>query len=121
VAFQILIADDEAELRELFAKELQPQFRILTATNGREALALLRSAPGIQLLITDIRMLEMNGFELVEEALIWDPELKVVFITGYRDEIPPTPLLRAREIRTLRKPFEISQLVKLVEDMLSRP
>ena len=118
---QILIAEDEATLWVVIAEELRTHFNVMCASNGREALALLRVTASVQLLLLDIRMPEMNGFELAEKALRLDPELKIVFMTGYADEMPPTPLLRAREIRILRKPFELAELKSLVEEMLARP
>lgn len=118
---RILIADDEAGLREVFSEALEPHYAVVTAANGVDALKILRSTPGIQLLLSDIRMPELNGFKLAEEALIWNPDLKIILMTGYTAEVPPASLLKAREIRTLRKPFGLASLRNLVEEMLSRP
>lgn len=121
MTFQILVAEDEAALRDIFVAELESQYRVTTAANGREALEILRGTPDIRLLLSDIRMPEMNGFELAEEALRRDPELKVLFISAFSDEMPPASVLKAREIRILRKPFGMSKMLELVDEMMSRP
>jgi DNA-binding NtrC family response regulator len=118
----IMIADDEAQLRELLAGVLAEQgLRSLQAADGHEALALLKTNPAVQFLLSDVKMPGMNGYELVEQALVFRPELKVLMMTGYVTDLPTPEALRAREIRTLTKPFEPERLVELVFEMLSRP
>ena len=92
----------------------------LQAGDGHAALAQLRLHPEIQLLLSDVKMPGMTGYALVEEALTFRPELKVLMMTAYATDLPTPQALRAREIRTLTKPFEPAKMVELVFDMLSR-
>lgn len=118
----ILIAEDESQLRELLAERLEKSgIRALTAADGVEALAALQDNPSVPLLLSDIRMPNMNGHELVAAALKLRPELKVLLMTAYVTEMPEESGLKAREIRTLVKPFDPDRMVGLVLDMLSRP
>jgi CheY-like chemotaxis protein len=117
----ILIAEDEPELRAVFRDGLSPHYTVLTAAHGHEALKLLQENPEIALLLSDVRMPGMTGFELAELALSLNAELKVLFISAFQDEVPPVSLLRARAVRTLHKPFGLARLVSLVEEMLARP
>jgi len=119
---RILVVEDEEGLRSLMAETLlERQFQVITAADGVEALELLDRYPGIQLIFSDVLMPRMGGYELVEQALRGRPELKVVMVTAYATELPPPALLRAREIRTLHKPFDLDRLSSLANEMLSRP
>lgn len=118
----VLIADDEDSLRhalaELFAAH---RIKVAEAVDGIEALEQLQRLTSIQFLLSDIRMPRMDGFELVQEALKLNPELKVLMMTAYADEQPGHAALKAREIRTLVKPFDPLRLVSTVLEMLAHP
>ncbi len=119
---QIILAEDEAPLRLLLTEMLTAAgLTVRTAADGIEALALVEKHPNISLLLTDVKMPRMDGYALAEAALELRPELKVVMMTAYVQDHPPTALLKAREIRVLVKPFDPDRLVALVEGMLSRP
>ena len=119
---QVLIAEDETQLRELLAQALEDRnLRVAQAADGVEALDVLEKRSSIQLLLSDIRMPRMDGYDLVEKALEVSPELKVLMMTAYAEDHPPTAALRAREIRTLQKPFDAERLCDLVHEMLARP
>jgi len=119
---QVLIAEDETQLRELLAQALEDRnLRVVQAADGVEALDVLEKRSSIQLLLSDIRMPRMDGYDLVEKALVVSPELKILMMTAYAEDHPPTAALRAREIRTLQKPFDAERLCDLVHEMLARP
>jgi two-component system cell cycle response regulator CpdR len=119
---QILVAEDEGALRALIAEMLTDrELRVTQASDGVQALEILKENPGISLLLSDVKMPRMDGYELAEESLSLFPELKVLMMTAYAQDHPPPPLLRAREIRTLVKPVDLDRLCDLVCDMLSRP
>jgi len=120
---QVLIADDENLLRSLLLEKLQTEdIRAAGAENGAEALDILQTNPGVAVLLTDVRMPRMGGYELVGEALKIRPELKILMMTGYAlDQAPPEWALHAREFRMFRKPFDLDRLTDLLREMLSRP
>lgn len=119
---QVIVAEDENQLRSLIAELLTSKgLKVCQAADGVEALALLKQHPGAALLLSDIRMPNMNGYELVEQSLKLRPELKVLMMTAYPSDQPPPAALKAREIRTLVKPFDPDRMCDLVVDMLARP
>ena len=93
----------------------------MQAVDGLQAAQMLKDNIGISLLLSDVIMPRMNGYALVEEALMHNSELKVLMMTGYPGELPPPAILKAREIRTLAKPFDFDRICDQVLDMLSRP
>ena len=117
---QVLIAEDEAMLRVIAVEMLEDAgFTVFQACDGVEALAVLKANPGIQVLVSDIKMPRMDGYALAEASIGLRPELKILLMTGYTQE-PPTALLKAREIKTLHKPFNLERLTELVGEMLAR-
>jgi DNA-binding NtrC family response regulator len=120
-AVQIIVAEDEAPLREIISEVLTEKgFGVIEAADGAKALRLVQDNPGASLLLSDIWMPHMNGYELVEAALKSNPELKVVMMTGYAHEQPPSAALAAREIKVLVKPVNLDHMCNVISDMLSR-
>ena len=118
---RVLIADDEPELRQLFAEALgESGIPVRTAVSGGQALEILKKNPGIEVLLSDIRMPGMDGYTLASESLTVRPELKILLMTGFELRTPPE-LLIAREIKTLHKPISVGRLCELISGMLERP
>ena len=118
---QVLVAEDEVMLRMIAVEMLEDAgFTVFQAGDGQEALAVLKEHPGIQVLVSDIKMPRMDGYALAEAGIALRPELKILLMTGYAQETPPA-LLKAREIKTLHKPFNLERLTELVGEMLARP
>ncbi len=118
---RILVAEDEPALRDLFAEALSDAgYGVAAAADGQKALEYLKTHPGVEVLLSDIRMPVMDGYSLAESSLKLRPELKILLMTGF-DERPPQDLYLARELRTLHKPIDIFRLCTLIEGMLSRP
>ncbi|HEY7564712.1 MAG TPA: response regulator, partial [Acidimicrobiia bacterium] len=81
----ILVVDDESTLREIIVRSLQAEgYRVIEAADGLQALALLdQDEPDIALVITDIRMPRMDGYELAERITVRPTPLPMIFISGY--------------------------------------
>jgi two-component system cell cycle sensor histidine kinase/response regulator CckA len=82
----ILLVDDEAQVRAFLAKVLGiTGYRVMVAADGEDALSMSEGFGGtIHLLITDVMMPNMNGKELADRLCALRPEIKVLFISGYR-------------------------------------
>lgn len=80
----ILVVDDESTLREIIVRTLQAEgYRVVEAGDGLQALALLDQELDVALVITDIRMPRMDGYELADRMTVRPTPLPMIFISGY--------------------------------------
>jgi CheY-like chemotaxis protein len=112
----VFVVDDEQDLLDVTSFVLESEgFRVQTARNGAQALALLRAGMRPELVLLDMMMPVMNGWEFMD-AIAQIPALRdlpvVVLTAAGSVELP-----RATEL--LRKPFELSALVAIVERLAS--
>jgi signal transduction histidine kinase len=117
----LLLVEDEEILRVLAAEMLAEQgYSVLQAADGAAGLALLRAAPALDLLITDIGLPgDLNGRQLAEAARQIQPELRIMFITGYAEAGLPGPAPLPAHTRLLTKPFTMKALVAAVANFLA--
>ena len=112
----ILLVDDEHVVRDVAAEILRRGgYEVLTAANGAEALAVAGATGRIDVLLTDHAMPGMSGPELAEALLALRPSLKVVFMSGYAEQIDGD---EAADV-FLQKPFDASTLLGAVRQLLS--
>ena len=79
----ILVADDDPDVREVVAAILaEPGYSVITASDGYEAVRLLADN-WVNLLVTDVKMPGMDGFELARQAKVMRPQLHVIYFSGY--------------------------------------
>ena len=116
----ILVVEDEAAVRGLIVRILlRAGFEVLDVGSGTEALELCSSTPGtIDLLLTDVVMPDISGPALRDLLRPLRPETKVLFMSGYTDDlIAKRGVLGAGEA-LIKKPFNSSQLLKSVREAL---
>jgi PAS domain S-box-containing protein len=116
---RILVVDDDEQLREGVSEQLiSLGYSPVLASNGREALDVMAREPHIDLLFTDVVMPGMNGREVAEEARLMQPDLKVLFTSGYFEGA----LLRNGKldanVQLLTKPYRKQKLAEKVEEAL---
>ncbi len=118
----VLIVDDEPDFARGVARLIAgkfPDLLVLTAQSGREALELLAGKP-THLMITDLRMPEMNGMQLLTEAQKSHPELSMVVLSAYGTIETAVEALHAGAYDFLTKPIEAEQLFRVVAKGLER-
>ena len=81
-SISVLFVDDEADIRHGFKTRFAREFTVQLASNGREALEVIRGGNGINVVVTDIRMPEMTGLELLAAAKDADPDLGFIVVSG---------------------------------------
>ena len=113
----ILVVDDESAVLNLITALLKTRgYKTLGATNGREAFALFKEhEKDINLLITDVVMPEMNGIELAVQVRSLRPNLPVLFVSGFCENIPGS----FEQWEGVDKPFKPQELLKKIADILT--
>ena len=111
VMSKILLAEDDTDMRRFLVKALQNAgFDVTSYDNGLSAYHRLREEP-FELLLTDIVMPEMDGIELARKASELDPDLKIMFITGFAAVALNPDMQAPRDAKILSKPFHLRDLV----------
>src|ERR1700686_3942765 len=116
---KILLAEDDNDMRRFLVKALETAgFQVSPHDNGLSAYQRLREEP-FEMLLTDIVMPEMDGIELARLASELDPEIKIMFITGFAAVTLNTNSRAPKNARVLSKPFHLKDLVREIDRLLS--
>jgi two-component system cell cycle sensor histidine kinase/response regulator CckA len=117
----ILLVEDEESLRALNARGLASRgYTVLQAGNGVEAIEVLEKFGGtVDLVVSDVVMPEMDGPTLLQELRRRDPDLKIIFVSGYAEDAFGKHLPPNGKFGFLPKPFTLKQLVAQVKDTLA--
>ena len=116
----VLVADDEAGVRKLAARILRTRgYSVLEAASGAEALVVARAWHGqIHLLVTDVVMPEMSGWELARRLQDERPGLETLYISGYAENAVVQQGGVDKKVNVLQKPFAAGALVQKVRELL---
>jgi two-component system cell cycle response regulator CpdR len=115
---KILLAEDDNDMRRFLVKALENAgYDVIDYDNGMSAYRRLREEP-FELLLTDIVMPEMDGIELARRASELDPDIKIMFITGFAAVALNADSNAPKDAKVLSKPFHLRDLVNEVEKLL---
>ena len=116
---RILLAEDDDSMRGFLVKALQKaNYDVVAFENGEQAYERLKHEP-FTLLLTDIVMPKMDGIELARRASEIDPDLKIMFITGFAAVVLNSDNAPPKDARVLSKPFHLKDLVREVDRLLA--
>ena len=117
---QIWVIDDDRSIRWVLERALdQAGLTVTTFENGAEAMARLASErPDV--VVSDIRMPEMDGLSLLEQISSRHPELPVIIMTAYSDLESTVSAYQGGAFEYLPKPFDVDEAVALVQRALGR-
>lgn len=116
----ILVVDDEKNLREVIAAQLKSAgYQVYTAEDGSVALQFIDEFPGnLNLILSDVNMPGMSGFEMVEQATLMQPDVSVLFMTGNPQEGGQARRALSK-YRLLKKPFDRESLLAEIREIFS--
>lgn len=119
---QLLIVDDEQGIREALVHCFRNAgYRVLDAANGDEALGLAASSRRpIDLLVTDILMPGMDGWELSQALYQTQPDMKTLFISGFGEQALSRHRIEGAPIEFLAKPFRLATILSRVAALVPR-
>jgi two-component system cell cycle sensor histidine kinase/response regulator CckA len=117
----ILLVEDEEGLRSLNARGLRSRgYSVIEASNGIEALEALEEKNGaVDLVVSDVVMPEMDGPTLLKTMRGRNPDLKIIFVSGYAEDAFEKSLPENQQFAFLPKPFTLSQLVAAVKETMT--
>jgi two-component system cell cycle sensor histidine kinase/response regulator CckA len=117
----ILLVEDEEGLRSLNARGLRSRgYSVIEASNGIEAMEALEEKNGaVDLVVSDVVMPEMDGPTLLKEMRGRNPDLKIIFVSGYAEDAFEKSLPENQQFAFLPKPFTLSQLVAAVKETMT--
>jgi YesN/AraC family two-component response regulator len=117
---KILVIDDEPGIAELLSDELGLQgYTVVTAPDGEKGLELIRKQK-FQLVITDIKMPNLDGIQVLYEIKRIDPSIEVIIITGYGTITTAVDAMKHGAYDFIQKPLNINEITLLVEKAIER-
>ena len=114
----ILLVEDQVEVRRFAATLLREcGYRVIESCDGEEALAQCATQQ-LDLLLTDVVMPKMSGTELAARVRSAQPHVRVLFMSGYSDEVLSWPSGSRQDAGFIQKPFTIAALTAKVREIL---
>lgn len=119
----LIIDDEELIVRTLYRILKREGYEVYFVKRGEESISLVEYFKDINLIIADIRMPGINGVEtirLIKDKLkvLNRPDIPVIFITGYADEIMEKEAKALKPMAFIVKPFDIFEFIKKVKEIL---
>jgi CheY-like chemotaxis protein len=106
-----LVVEDDPFVREMTVAGLEDAgFKVTEAASGGEALRLLQAGIAVDALLTDIRLPEANGWAVAQAYRERFPDLPVLYVTGYTEQMQPVP-----GGIILLKPYRMAQVISVLE------
>ncbi len=118
----ILLVEDEVDLRNVNAEFLTSLgYTLMCASSGPDALELAATADQIDLVISDVVMPKMSGREFADQLLQLRPNTKLLYVSGYADDVVLQNGISMQGMPYLQKPFSLKQLAGKVQALISSP
>lgn len=118
----VLIVEDEDGVRRLLRHVLEIRgYKVLEASDGEEALRVYEGANPVDLILTDMIMPRMGGRELAGRLFGMDPNVKIIFMSGYTDDVLVRTGELGRGMSFLQKPLRPEALASKVREALDSP
>lgn len=115
----IMVVEDEARVRKLVCRVLRDAgYRVVAADCGQAALTLLKGSPPVDLLLSDVIMPEMNGVALADLFTRRSPRTRVMYMSGYADDLIDAKAIHESGAHFLAKPFTPKELASRVRQAL---
>ena len=116
----LLIVDDEQGIRQLLTLVFgRAGHKVRAAENGRQAMALLREEP-VDLIVSDIKMPDMGGIELLQQARELLPDVAVIMMTAFATIETAREAFKLGADDFVQKPFDVDELKLVVAKALER-
>jgi len=118
MAYQILVVDDDADFREELCSCLE-DYKVIEASNGHEAIAILKKANAIDLVILDAVMPLISGTEVLREIRKIKPAMAIIILTGQSTKDIAIDALKGRADDYIEKPVKIERFLETIRSTLA--
>ncbi len=117
----VLIVDDEPAICQTFEAMLSDKFAVMTTTSAHEAIRMVQEQAGdIDLIMTDLRMPEMDGIELLEAVRKLSPDIVTIVVTGFSSTENAIAAMRVGAYDFVRKPVDFGELEFVIKRGVER-
>ena len=114
-----LLVEDETLLRMMAAEEIaEAGFTVIEEGDGAAALELMRSGKQFDILITDVKLPGVSGFDLAAYGIANRPNLAVIIVTGFASDPIPDQLVRAGA-KVFYKPYNMDEIIACARQLLT--
>ena len=117
-----MVVEDEVAILGMVGRLLRGAgYRVCEASSGAEALSLMGSADlNVDVLVTDVMMPGMNGKKLADEMLNIDGSIRVLYVSGYSDNLLMQYGALQADVNLMRKPFKNEELLGKVQALIGK-
>lgn len=115
---RVMVVDDEESPRESLRYILKDRYEVVTCDGGQAALSTLREQGPFDAMLLDMKMPDLSGLEVLEQALQIQPDLAVVIATAITDAKPAVAALKLGAKDYLNKPFDVDEIRHVLERVL---
>jgi CheY-like chemotaxis protein len=116
----VLVVDDQPDVLESAIELFKVMgYDVLSASNGPDALAILKRVPDVEVLFSDIVMPGMDGVTLGREARKLVPSINVILVSGYSASHLTKPGEDVSEFRFLKKPFRMAEVARMLRQAVT--
>lgn len=117
----ILLVEDEEDISMMVRSVLVLEgYDVTTASDGAEGVRMFRNNPDFDLVLTDLRMPNLGGVEMLQKIRSMRPNVKVIAASGYEERPVIEQLKRDGLDAFIEKPFEVKVLLNTVKQVLSQ-
>ncbi|OGC22347.1 hypothetical protein A2291_04985 [candidate division WOR-1 bacterium RIFOXYB2_FULL_42_35] len=121
MAKHILIIDDQESMLQILSQTLKDQgYEVTTANNGEEGLSKIKADPqAFNLILSDVNMPSLNGFELLKQVKESQPRIPVIFCTSMNEDVVVTLGKEFKVDGVIKKPFEVEDVLKTIAQVIA--
>lgn len=119
---KILVADDQESMLNIISGMLKGrEHTVKTVSDGAQALAAFQSDPSFDLIVADVNMPRLNGFEFLKRIKELDPQKRVILISGILEDIVKAGVESSDLAGFIKKPFLESEALEVIDKALENP
>lgn len=114
----ILIVEDEKMVREGLVRALSNIYRTYQASNGAEAVEVLNNNSDIKVIVSDLKMPELDGIELLEKIKTYNQKIDVIFVTAFYSIESAVDAIKKGAFEYMTKPVDLKKLEQTIKNAI---